>query len=165
MHARSLWANQEDGKWVAQKERRRETDEKKKRPKTKKDPMTKKFAKKIILVSGGLVLTAFLKGPWGCPLDHGYLLIRALRPNFDLPSIHIGRFSNTLSWKMTKKRVLQRVLRYYHGSTGFGCYHDFWVYKTYFWVYKTFGLLPTKLVIHNPPKTCLERDPRRAAFQ
>ncbi len=26
-------------------------------------------------------------------------------------------------------------------------------------------LLPTKLGIHNPPKTCLERDPRRAAFK
>ncbi len=26
-------------------------------------------------------------------------------------------------------------------------------------------LMPTKSAIHNPPKTCLERDPRRAAFK
>ncbi len=31
--------------------------------------------------------------------------------------------------------------------------------------YTKLYLLPTKLAIHNPRKTCLERDPRRAAFK
>jgi hypothetical protein len=75
----------------------------KKTTKNKKDPMTKLLGKKIVLVSGHLDLTAILKGPWSCPLNHMYLLIRALRPNFDLLSIHIERFSNILRRKVTKK--------------------------------------------------------------
>ncbi len=58
------------------------------------DPISKKNRKKVNVVGARLDPTAFLKGPWGCPLDHRYLPIRALRPYFDLLSLHIGRFSN-----------------------------------------------------------------------
>jgi hypothetical protein len=34
------------------------------------DPISKKIGKNEILVRIGLDPTAFLKGPWGCPLDH-----------------------------------------------------------------------------------------------
>jgi hypothetical protein len=73
----------------------------------------------MYLVVAGLNLTAFLKDPEGCPLDHRYVPIRVLRTNFDLLlSIHIGSASNIQPGKVTKKkRVLQRVLGYYHGST------------------------------------------------
>ena len=76
--------------------------------------------KKVILVLAGLDLTAFLKGPEGCPLDHRCVPIRAFHTNFDLLSIHIGSSSNIQRTQMTKKRVLQRVLRSYHGRTVFG---------------------------------------------
>jgi hypothetical protein len=81
---------------------------------------TEKKEKKIILVVAGLDLTAFLKGPEGCPLDHKYVPNRAIHTTLDHLSIHIGSTSTIQPTKMTKKRVLQRVLRYYHGSTRVG---------------------------------------------
>ena len=89
-------------------------------PKKKKTTDTEKKKKKVTLVVAGLDLTAFLKGPEGRPLDHGHVPIRAFHTNFDLLSIHIGSSSNIQRKQMDKKRVLQRVLRYYHGSTRFG---------------------------------------------
>ena len=65
-------------------------------------------------------LTAFLKGPESCPLDHICVPIRAIHTTFDHLSIHIGSTSTIQPTQMTKKRVLQRVLQYYHGSTVFG---------------------------------------------
>jgi hypothetical protein len=53
------------------------------------------------------------KGPWGCPLDHRYLPIWALRPNFDLFSIHIGRSSNIRPIKVAKNRYYSG----YYGTT------------------------------------------------
>jgi hypothetical protein len=91
-----------------------------KRTKKKKDPNLKKKRKKVTLVVAGLDLTAFLKGPEGCPLDHRCVMIRTIHTNFDLLSIHIGSSSNIQPTQMDKKRVLQRVLRYYHCSTLFG---------------------------------------------
>jgi hypothetical protein len=93
------------------------TKKKKKRPKTKEDPKLKKNEKKEILVLAGLDLTAFLKCPEGCPLDHRCVPIRAIHTTLDHLSIHIGSSSSIQLGKVTKKRVLQRVLRYYHGST------------------------------------------------
>ncbi len=69
------------------------------------------------LVALGLDLTAFLKGPEGCPLDHRSVQIRAFQPESDLLSTHIGSWPKVKLAKTTKKRVLQRVLRYYGGST------------------------------------------------
>ena len=69
------------------------------------------------LVALGLDPTAFLKGPEGCPLDHRSVQIRAFQPESDLLSTHIGSWPKVKLAEMTKKRVLQRVLRYYHGST------------------------------------------------
>ena len=89
-------------------------------PKKKKTTDTEKKKKKVTLVVAGLDLTAFLKGPERRPLDHGHVPIRAFHTNFDLLSIHIGSSSNIQRTQMDKKRVLQRVLRYYHGSTRFG---------------------------------------------
>ncbi len=82
-------------------------DQKRKRSDTEKK-------EKVSLVIAGLDLTAFLKGSEGC------VPIRAIHTNFDLLAIHIGSSSNSLPRKLDKKRVLQRVLRYYHGSTRFG---------------------------------------------
>ena len=76
--------------------------------------------KKVILVLAGLDLTAFLKGPEGRPLDHRCVPIRAIHTTLDHLSIHIGSSSSIQPEQMTKKRVLQRVLRYYHGSTRSG---------------------------------------------
>ncbi len=103
-------------KKVTVTKREKERDDKKK--KTTDD--RKKFGKKVAGAGARLDPTAFLKGSWGCLLDHRYLPIRALRPYFDLLSLHIGRFSNIQPNKVSKRRVLQRVLRYYHGSTRFG---------------------------------------------
>jgi hypothetical protein len=73
---------------------KRETDKNKKNDQNKKKiHRAKKRAKKISLVVAGLDLTAFLKDPEGCPLDHRYVPIRALRTNFDLLSVHIGSTS------------------------------------------------------------------------
>ena len=69
------------------------------------------------LVALGLDPTAFLKGPEGCPLDHRSVQIRAFQPESDLLSTHIGSWPKVKLADMTKKRVLQRVLRYYGGST------------------------------------------------
>jgi hypothetical protein len=69
------------------------------------------------LVALGLDPTAFLKGPEGCSLDHRSVQIRAFQPESDLLSTHIGSWPKIKLAKMTKKRVLQRVLRYYGGST------------------------------------------------
>ena len=90
---------------------------KKKNDKKKKSDTEKKMRKKIVLVVAGRDLRAFLKGPAGCPLDHKYVPNRAIRTTFDHLSIHIGSTFTIQPLKMTKKRVLQRVLRYYHGST------------------------------------------------
>ena len=60
---------------------------------------------------------AFLKGPWGCPLDQRSVQIQAFHRAPDLLPIHIGSWSKVKCANMTKKRVLQRVLRYYGGST------------------------------------------------
>ena len=73
------------------------------------------------LVALGLDPTAFLKGPEGCPLDHRSVQIRAFQPESDLLSTHIGSWPKVKLADMTKKRVLQRVLRYYGGSTVPGC--------------------------------------------
>ncbi len=64
---------------------------------------------------------AFPTGPWGWPLDHRRVQIRAIHRTSDLLSIHIGSWSKVQLVKLTKKRVLQRVLRYYGGSTGPRC--------------------------------------------
>ncbi len=85
--------------------------------KTKKKKKKKRKKKKVNLVVTGLDLTAFLIGPRGCPLDHWYGPNRAFHTNLNLLSIHMGSSSNIQPGKVTKKRVLQRVLRYYHGST------------------------------------------------
>jgi hypothetical protein len=69
------------------------------------------------LVVARLNLPAFLKDPEGCPLDHRYVRILALRTNFDLLSIHIGSASTIQPEQMIKKRVVQRVVRSYHGTT------------------------------------------------
>ena len=98
---------------------RRETQKRKKTTKKEKRSDTEK-KKKVTLVIAGLDLTAFLKGPEGRPLDHRHVPIRAFHTHFDLLSIHIGSSSNIQRKQMDKKRVLQRVLRYYHGSTRFG---------------------------------------------
>ena len=73
------------------------------------------------LVALGLDPTAFLKRPEGCPLDHRSVQIRAFQPESDLLSTHIGSWPKVELAKMTKKRVLQRVLRYYGGSTRYRC--------------------------------------------
>ena len=85
--------------------------------KKKKNPILKKKRKKNNLVIARLDLTAFLKGPESCPLDHRCVPIRAFHTTLDHVSIHIGSSSSIQPGKVTKKRVLQRVLRYYHGST------------------------------------------------
>jgi hypothetical protein len=64
---------------------------------------------------------AFPKGPWGCPLDQRSVQIQAFHRAPDLLPIHIGSWSKVKCANMTKKRVLQRVLRYYGGSTLPGC--------------------------------------------
>ena len=92
--------------------KKKKNDQKKKRSDTEK-----KKGKKINLVIAGLDLTAFLKGPEGCPLDHRCVPIQAIHTTLDHLSIHIGSTSPIQRTKMTKKRVLQRVLRYYHGNT------------------------------------------------
>ena len=101
--------------------RKKKTLTKKKKNDKKKNPiLKKKMRKKIVLVVAGRDLRAFLKGPAGCPLDHKYVPNRAIRITFDHLSIHIGSTFTIQPLKMTKKRVLQRVLRYYHGSTRVG---------------------------------------------
>ena len=64
---------------------------------------------------------AFPKGPWGCPLDHRRVQIQAFQRESDQLPIHIGSWSKIKLEQVTKKRVLQRVLRYYGGSTVPGC--------------------------------------------
>ncbi len=86
---------------VAKREKERDGQEQKKT--TKKIRWTKKKENKINSVVVGLNLTAFLKDPEGCPLDHRCVPIRALRTNFDLLPIHIGSVSNIQSGIVTKK--------------------------------------------------------------
>ncbi len=93
---------------------------KKKRPKKEKRSDTEKKKEKVTLVIAGLDLTTFLKGPVACPLDHIRVPNRAFHTTFDHLSIHIGSSSYIHPLQMDKKRVLQRVLGYYHGSTVFG---------------------------------------------
>jgi hypothetical protein len=50
-------------------------------------------------------------------LDHRRVQIQAFHRAPDLLPIHIGSWSNIKLAQVTKKRVLQRVLRYYGGST------------------------------------------------
>ncbi len=80
---------------------------------TKNKKMTKKWEEKqnVTLVIAGLDLTAFLKGPEGCPLDHRCVPIRAFHTNFDLLSIHMGSSSNSLPIKLDKNGS-------YNGSYG-----------------------------------------------
>jgi hypothetical protein len=100
-------------------------EEREKNKKIGKYPPKRQKVKKAIffshLVALGLDPTAFLKGPEDCPLDHRSVQIRALQPESDLLSTHIGSWPKVKLAKMTKKRVLQRVLRYYGGSTRFRC--------------------------------------------
>ena len=54
-------------------------------------------------------------------MDHRRVQIQAFQRESDLLPIHIGSSSNIELAQVTKKRVLQRVLRYYGGSTGPRC--------------------------------------------
>ena len=93
----------------------------KKRSKKGKNPPKRQKAKKTIffpnLVALCLDPTAFPKCPWGCPLDHRSVQIQAIHRAPDLLPNHIGSSSKIILAQVTKKRVLQRVLRYYGGST------------------------------------------------
>ena len=106
---------------TTQSEKQEEREKNKKTAKKKKKYAEKtkceKGKKFGHLVALGLDPTAFLKGPEGCPLDHRSVQIRAFQPESDLLSTHIGSWPKVKLAKMTKKRVLQRVLRYYGGST------------------------------------------------
>jgi hypothetical protein len=88
----------ETGKVVVTKEKRN-TDPKKKTTKKEKRSDTEK--------NHGL-----RRRPRGLPfpLDHRHVPIRAFHANFDHRSIHIGSSSSIQQGKVTKKRVLQRVL-------------------------------------------------------
>ena len=92
-----------------------------KQPKKGKDPLRRQKVKKSHfyrhLVALCLDPPAFLKGPEGCPLNHRRVRIQAFHRESDLLSIHIGSWSNIELEQVTKKRVLQRVLRYYPRST------------------------------------------------
>jgi hypothetical protein len=99
---------------VAKREKGERLTRTKKTTKNKKDPPDKKKANKMNLV------VARATRPQGCPLDHRYVPIRAVRANFDLLSIHIGSASTIQLKQIIKKRVVQRVVRSYHGTTVFG---------------------------------------------
>ena len=107
------------GKGQGREEEKEEEGEKNK--KTQKYPVRRQKVKKSIFFShlAALCLAppAFPKGPWGCPLDHRSAQIQAIHRAPDLLPIHIGSWSKVKCANMTKKRVLQRVLRYYGGST------------------------------------------------
>ncbi len=80
---------------------------------------------RLNLVVARLNLTAFLKDPEGCPLDHRYVPIRALRTNFELLSIHIGSVSTIQPEQMIKKTGSTT------GSTVVPCYYRAWVSMEY----------------------------------
>ena len=92
---------------------KREKEEREKNKKIGKYPPKRQKVKKANffshLVALGLDPTAFLKGPEGCPLDHRSVQIRALQPESDLLSTHIGSWPKVKLAKMTKKRVLQHT--------------------------------------------------------
>jgi hypothetical protein len=104
--------------------KKEEEEKNKKNDKKEKDPLKRQKVKKtiffVLMVVVGIDLTAFPKGPTTCPLPFGPQ-IRAFHTNFDLLPIHIGSWSNIKLKQLTKKRVLQRVLRYYPRSTVFRC--------------------------------------------
>ena len=106
---------------TTQSEKQEEREKNKKTAQKKKNLLRRQNVKKAKnfghLVALGLDPTAFLKGPEGCPLDHRSVQIRAFQPESDLLSTHIGSWPKVKLAEMTKKRVLQRVLRYYGGST------------------------------------------------
>ena len=108
----------------SKRERRGEDEKEKNEQKRKKSAQETKSKKNKFfphLVALCLDPPAFPKGPWACPLEQRSVQIQAFHRAPDLLPIHIGSWSKVKCANMTKKRVLQRVLRYYGGSTRFWC--------------------------------------------
>ncbi len=134
----SVGGTNDKEEWTPLKSREKRKKNKKtikKRGKSAQETKSKKTKFFSHLVTLCLDPPAFPKGPWGCPLDQRSVQINAIHRAPDRLPIHIGSWSNIKLAQVTKKRVLQRVLRYYGGSTGPRCAHRV---RIRLWLYLVF---------------------------
>jgi hypothetical protein len=109
---------------TTQSEKKEEREKNKKRPKKGKDPLRRQKVKKKFRIWSHFASTPrpSQKDLWAALWTTDASRFRLFSWTLtDLLPIHIGRSSNIELAQVTKKRVLQRVLRYYGGSTGPQC--------------------------------------------